>query len=240
MPADLIIYAIVAAGLIFWLRSVLGTRHGEERERPNPYLAPDENETRTLALAEGEKFVSAEEKIAKLAQNAGIVKSIASKTAEHGLLEVARHDRNFDVDFFLDGAQDAFAMIVESYADGDRETLENLLAAPVYNAFDQGIAQREARREKQVAEIHAIRKAEITDARVDGKKAFITVRFLAEETTVTRDEQGTIVAGHPEKTTQMKDVWVFGRDLKSRDPSWLVYETRSDFDGDNDQIPNAV
>ena len=41
MPADLIVYAVVAAGLIFWLRSILGTRHGEEHERPNPFLTPE-------------------------------------------------------------------------------------------------------------------------------------------------------------------------------------------------------
>ena len=239
MPADLIVYALIAAGLVFWLRSVLGTRHGEERERPNPYIPQDDQDARTLALAGGEKMMLPEEKIAQLAAAPGLVKSIAGKTAELGLVEIARADRNFDIDIFLDASQDAFAMIVESYAEGERETLRNLLAPAVYGAFEHGITDREARGEQVVAEIHAIRKAEVTDARLDGKTAFITVRFHAEETTVTRDSAGTIISGHPEKTTQMRDVWVFGRDIKSRDPSWLVYETRSDEHGDNDSIPNS-
>ena len=32
MTADLLVYALVAAGLVFWLRSILGTRHGDERQ----------------------------------------------------------------------------------------------------------------------------------------------------------------------------------------------------------------
>ncbi len=40
MPADIVIYAVVAIGLIAWLRSILGTRNGSERSRPNPFMAP--------------------------------------------------------------------------------------------------------------------------------------------------------------------------------------------------------
>ena len=240
MPADLIVYALIAAGLVFWLRSILGTRSGAERERPNPYLVPDASENGGLPLIEGASALGMEERIAKLAIEPGKVKSIASKTAELGLIEIARTDRSFDIDFFLDGAQDAFAMIVESYADGDREALKNLLAPGVYAAFEGGISAREARHEKQIADIHAIRKAEVVDAKLEGKKAFITVRFIAEETSVTRDALGEIISGHPDRTTQMKDIWTFGRDLKSKDPSWLVYETKADEDGsDNEKIPNA-
>jgi predicted lipid-binding transport protein (Tim44 family) len=239
MSMDLIIYALIAVGLVFWLRSVLGTRHGDERERPAPYLT-DDKDLRTLPLAEAEHIPGPEEKIARLAATPGPVKKIAGKTAELGLMEIARADRGFDIDFFLEGAQDAFAMIVESYAEGDREALKGLLAPPVYAAFEQGIAARESRRETQHAEIHAIRAAEVVDARLSGKTASITVRFVAEETSVTRDELNTLISGHPDRTTQMKDVWTFGRELKSRDPSWLVYETKADDDGtDNEHIPNS-
>ena len=57
----------VAAGLIFWLRSILGTRHGEERERPNPFLAPDNNDNpKTDAPKAVEAAVSPEERITRL------------------------------------------------------------------------------------------------------------------------------------------------------------------------------
>jgi len=69
--------------------------------------------------------------------------------------------------------------------------------------------------------------------------ALITVRFWADERTVTKDENQNIISGHPDKTTVMRDVWTFSRDVKSRDPRWLVVETREDGIEDNETIPNT-
>jgi predicted lipid-binding transport protein (Tim44 family) len=239
VPADLIIYALIAAGLVFWLRSVLGTRHGEERERPNPYLKIEIIGADGAPLGEAAEILSAAERIEKLAQNPEKVKAIGSKTAELGLLEIAKIDKTFDIDFFLQGTQDAFAMIVEAYAAGDRETLKDLLSPGVYKAFDGGIALREERGETQITDIHAIRKAEVTEAKIEGRTAFITLRIVADESSVTRDAQGNIISGSLEKTTQTKDIWTFGRDLKSKDPSWLVYETRTDIGDNYESVPGA-
>lgn len=238
MPADLIVYALVAAGLVFWLRSVLGTRHGEERDRPNPFLAPDQQDETTDTPA-FPNDLNPEEQIAALAQTPRKNYSVDNKTAENGLIEIAKADRDFDIDFFLEGAQDAFAIIVESFAGGDRETLKNLLADDVYTAFETAITQREERGETQMTEIHAIRKVAVLKAVLDKKMVYITAKFTAEETSVTRDKDDEIIAGNPDKTTEMNDIWTFGRDIKSKDPSWLLYETRGDFEDDNDLIPDT-
>lgn len=242
MSADLIVYALVAAGLIFWLRSILGTRHGDEKSRPNPYVssadAPSDLPLDTGHLPE-ERPPSPAEKIQELLENPIRGMSIDNKTAELGLMEIIASDRNFDINFFLEGAQEAFAIIVEAFGEGDRDTLKGLLSPSVYEAFDGAITQREKDEHTMQTEIHAIQKAEIIEARMDKKLALITVRFTADETTVTRDADDAVIAGHPDKVTKMRDVWVFGRDVKSRDPRWLVHETRGDFDGDNETIPNS-
>ena len=89
-----------------------------------------------------------------------------------------------------------------------------------------------------MTEIHAVKKAEVIAARLEGKKAFVTVRFTADETTVTKNSNGEIIEGNPDKVVQMRDVWTFGRDVNSKDPRWLVYETRDDLEDDNESIPN--
>ncbi|MCF8495626.1 MAG: Tim44/TimA family putative adaptor protein [Alphaproteobacteria bacterium] len=243
MPADLIVYAIVAAGLVIWLRSILGTRNGDETQRPNPYLPAadqpvgDARSARPFAatVATG----AYEEKITELAKNPVGGLSVANKAAEEGLLEILKADREFDVKDFLQKAQDAFAIVTESFAAGDRETLRDLLAPPVYDVFEQAITERESRRETLQTEIRAIEKAEITEAAVRRKTAFITIRFSAREARVHRDEDGTILSGSLESLTTLSDIWVFAHDIGSRDPRWLVMETRGDFDGDNDVIPNS-
>ena len=117
--------------------------------------------------------------------------------------------------------------------------LQDLLNEEVYSAFDGAISAREEKEETLENEIQAIRKAEITKAELDGKHAVITVRFIVDEITVTKDKDGEILSGHPEKKTEMRDLWAFARDVKSRDPRWLVVETRGDIDEDNETIPNT-
>ncbi len=240
MPPDLIVYALVAAGLVFWLRSVLGTRHGEEREQPNPFLGSETTDI-PLKNGEGQKPVmhSAEEQIISLAEEPRKNYSVANKTAEIGLIEISKADKAFDIDVFLEGAQDAFVYIVESFAEGDREVLRELLADDVYNAFEGAISQREERKETQSTEIHAVRKAEVIDAKMEGKDAKITVRFVAQENSVTRDEDGNIITGNPDRNTEIIDIWTFGRPVKSKNPTWALVETRGDFEGDNDLIPDT-
>lgn len=239
MPADLFIYALVAAGLIFWLRSVLGTRHGEERSRADALLSTDP------AIKDSEEFmsevksiISQDDEIRELAKNPVKNYSIANKSAENGLLDISAKS-DFDIHFFMEGAQDAFVMIVEAFADGDREELRSLVAEDVYNAFEGAIAEREEKKQTQITDIHAIRKAEIIEARLEGRAAYITLRVVAEESSITKDVDDKIIAGHPDKTTVMQDVWVFKRDIKSRNPAWLVVETRGGFEEDNDLIPDS-
>ncbi len=243
MPVDIIVYALVAAGLIFWLRSILGTRHGDERSRPNPYEAPPENANADDALSGtlpmDDRVPTPEDKVAELAKNPMRGMSIEGKSAEAGLLDITKADKDFDINFFLEGAQEAFVIVVEAFGEGDRDTLNGLLAPNVFDAFDQAIAEREKNDETMQTEIHAIKKAEITDARLDRKTALITVRFTAEETSVIKDSNGEIVSGHPDKVTQMRDMWVFSREVRARDPRWFLHETKGDFDGDNETIPNS-
>lgn len=226
VQADLILYAIVAAGLVFWLRSVLGTRHGDERERPNPFVAPAADAAKANAPAAEEPGVlSLPTMQAVLPRNV----SLASDVVERRLGEIAAQDSHFDIAKFAQGAQDAFAIIVESFAAGDRETLKNLLAPAVYAAFESSIAQREQSGDTMSTEIHAVKKAEILDAAVEDKTAYVTIRFIADETCVIRTKDGVILSGDPDRITEMNDIWVFSKPLRSRDPRWFLHETR---DGD--------
>lgn len=251
MAADLLVYGLVAAGLVFWLRNILGTRQGDEHKRgnqmfsgaDNPQSPGESNAQDDSALASpdnpGVKALETEDMIAMLADNRGGVMSIDNKTAENALLEIAKADKQFNIRQFLEAAQDAFVYIVEAFAEGDRDTLEGLLGKDVFNAFEAAIRDRNGRSETQETQIHAIRKAEVIEAAIRDRKARITVRFIADETSVTRAEDGDILHGDPDRVTEMRDIWTFERDIKSRDPRWLVVETRGDFDGDNDLIPDT-
>lgn len=226
LPVDILLYALVAAGLVFWLRSVIGTRHGDERERPNPFTsAPAEKPAFEGTDAAKTLDLPAIADTGMMPRNA----SITNAASEMGLEDIARADRSFDPVSFITAAQEAFAIVVEAFAKGDRETLRDLLADPVYSAFDAALRDREKKGETVSTEIHAVRHADITDARLTGKDAYITIRFTADETCVIRNANGAILSGDPDRITEMVDLWTFTRNVKSRDPRWLLCETR---DGD--------
>lgn len=229
MPADILLFALIAAGLVFWLKSILGTRHGEERDRPNPFSRAaieqaKQNETAPAAAAmpiadEGEVI-----EVVPLPAYFTIADGVQDKVSR-----IAQADRTFSINHFAQGAGDAFAFVVEAFADGDRATLKDLLAPSVYNAFDAALTDRDTRGETVETEIHAVRKAELIDADLRDNMIYLTVQFTADETCVIRDKDGVVLSGHPDHVTEMVDVWMFGRSVKAKDPRWLVFETR---DGD--------
>jgi predicted lipid-binding transport protein (Tim44 family) len=222
MPVDILIYAIVAAVMVFWLRNVIGTRHGEEKQRPNPF------EKREI-----EKPVAdvVEMKPVKNVTAAKSKKSISSgnTNAEAGLVQIALADKNFDTAQFVENASDAFTYIVTAFAEGDTDTLKDLCNDDVYRAFESAITDRVEKGETVTTEIHSVRKADIVDAGVDkNKMAYVTIRFTADETYVIRDSSGAIIAGHPDRVTEMTDKWTFSRNVRSTDPRWLLSKTEDD------------
>ena len=240
MAAELMVYALIAAGLIFWLRSILGTRSDDEPNISMPKLElGDDGKVIGLGSQDGDRGEDKLALIEELAQNEKGNMAIENQAAQDGLVGIVEVDRDFDVYVFLQAAQDAFVFVVESFADGDRDTLQDLLSPQVFDAFNGAIDSREKADESMQTEIQSIQKSEILEARIDGKTALVTVRFWADEISVTKDKDENIVHGHPDKVTQMRDVWTFSRDIKSRDPRWLVVETREDGANDNETIPNT-
>lgn len=212
MGLDLIIYAVVAAGLVLWLRNVIGTRHGDERERPNPFAASEQN---NQAVKEVLAEIINDTKVAGLsdAANAAINKI---RSAQHG----------FDVGTFTKNAGDAFKMIAEGFAKGDREILKMLLSPALYAAFDSALVERERKGETLETEIHAVKKVELIDANLDGNTAALTLKITATETIVHRDSSGRVIEGDANHIIDMVDIWIFSRDLKSKDPTWYLSGTQ--------------
>ncbi len=241
MPVDLLLYIIVAAVLVIWLRNTLGTRHGDERQRPSPFSEQRQDE----AADRRGRIVDITDAVSPVADDSPVISpfqglQIADRAAEEGLKEIMRADRTFDPHRFVSGAKDAFPLIVEAFADGDVATLQELLVPNVFHAFEDVIEARAASGETVKTEIHSVRRADIIEARLVERMAFIKIRFTAEETCVIRDRDGRIVSGNPDRLTEMTDVWTFGRDIRGKDPTWHLYETSDDAPEDHKTpLPDA-
>ncbi len=215
---DIIFFAMVAAFIALRLRSVLGRRTGHERRRPSRFDQAGADSGKVVPLPERDKPKPVEEEIPVADPKDAAVKA--------GLTEIRLADPSFDLDRFLAGARTAFGMIIEAFAKGDKETLQHLLAPEVYENFSAAIDERVAAGHTLTSEIVAIRGIEILEARLDGTRARITLRFVSEQINVTRDADGHLIDGSPSRIVEVVDIWTFERDVHSRDPNWLLVETR--------------
>ena len=73
----------------------------------------------------------------------------------------------------------------------------------------------------------SIDKSDIIGAEVKGKTAHVTMRFVSQLVSATRDRDGNVIDGSPDKVTDVTDVWTFARDLSSRDPNWKLVATEA-------------
>jgi predicted lipid-binding transport protein (Tim44 family) len=208
----LIILAMVFVFVALRLWSVLGRRTGHEQPMPkaDAVLAP-----RSTPVS-----VPSTDPHAQLTHE-----SATAPGAAVGLRAIAAAEPQFDAVRFVEGAKQAYGMILEAYWRGDRDALAQLVDPEVAGAFVQAIADREAAGEQLDNRLVSIEQAQIEDASIDGQTAHIRIRFDADIAAVTRDRDGNVVAGSLVDAVPTHDVWTFSRVLKSPDPNWVLTET---------------
>ncbi len=213
MDGDLLItliFAAIAVFVIFKLRSVLGTRTGLEKKH-DPF-APAETRDNVVQLPErrAEPAPSAEPRT----------------PLESGLTSIRRADSSFDPDRFLEGAKAAFEIIVTEYAAGNTEKLEPLLAENVLESFAGAIKQRQEAGHVLDTQIVAIRSAVLKHAELRGREARLTVEIVSQQINAVKDKStGVVIEGDAKAEETVTDVWTFGRETRSSDPTWLLVET---------------
>jgi predicted lipid-binding transport protein (Tim44 family) len=227
-----IIFLALAVFIFLRLRNVLGQRTGGERP---PYDRAARNVVQGAPDSKVVPMPGTMMDQAPLAPTADVAaptdrwKGLAEPGTPlaQGLDAIVAQDSSFDPRHFLSGARSAYEMIVLAFANGDRRALKDLLSSEVFESFDAVIRDRERHEQKTETRFVSIDKAEIVSAETRDRTAQLTVRFVSQMISVTRDKVGAIVDGNPEKVADITDVWTFARDITSRDPNWKLVGTGS-------------
>jgi predicted lipid-binding transport protein (Tim44 family) len=192
---EFIILAVLAGVVLFQLYAVLGRKVGRGPESlpqsgvvPTPLDAP----RGPASAAEGAPSLT-------------------------GLAALRARDASFDPTAFLQGARQAYQMIVKAFAEGDRSALKPLLAAPVMAGFESAIREREGAGRSESVEFLQTPRADLENVSVTGDIVHAGVRFLAEYRSRTKDAEGEAVDDR-----RAAEVWTFERDIKSRNPNWTL------------------
>jgi len=198
---DVIIYAALATVVVVVFYSVLGKQTGfggvpEEKSDPVDFGMEDPNRK------------SAPEPNPEIERL--------------GLSGITRLDPSFSISHFMSGATAAYSMILEAFANGDRDLLKDLLTPDTYAIYDEAISAREAAGQTQITDLGRLRKASINAARTEGSIAHISVLYEADLTSALRDADGELVMGDPDVLSSVSEVWEYERDMKGSDLNWRL------------------
>jgi predicted lipid-binding transport protein (Tim44 family) len=233
-----IMFLVLAVVIILKLRSVLGRRTTDDEARI------DRNRSLERARAAGkaganDKVVAmprrersdqpSEATVAASAAEEERVRTFAGgdQSLAEGLLAIFRADSSFDPDGFVKGARQAYEMIVTAFAEGNRKALKNLLSKEVFDGFAGAISDREARGEIIDQSFVGINKADLLEAELKNGTAQVTVKFVSELISATRDRAGAVITGDTKKIKEVVDIWTFAREVASRDPNWRLIATQA-------------
>ncbi|MCH9765895.1 MAG: Tim44/TimA family putative adaptor protein [Alphaproteobacteria bacterium] len=239
-----LIALIAAVVVVLKLRSVLGRRTEDDdarierqaRERELGDQSPSGTSDNVVTLprpgtdlddhkSEPSRPTAEEirERIQKMANN--------DPRLTKGLESVLAADPEFDPDHFIDGAKQAYELIVTAFAEGNLKVLRDILSDDVYRSFAQAVKEREKDGVVLDQTFVGINKANVLEAEVADGAASVVVRFGSEMISVTRDESGEIKAGDPNQVEDITDIWTFSRDVSTSraraNPNWQLVATQA-------------
>jgi predicted lipid-binding transport protein (Tim44 family) len=222
---------LVLAGLaifIFWrLRSVLGTRTGNERSAREIFLP----EAKSRSVEVGDRTIDVNDDVerGRPVPQRPVWTDIAPEGSSLALNleEIRKADQFFDGKAFLGGAKIAYEMIVEAFAKGDKAALRKLLSPEVLDGFSKVIDARAKDGQKFDFRFIGFEQAQIRQATMVGSTATIDVRFVTQVISTTYDKAGAMIDGDPQAVREVADLWSFERDVTQKDPNWRVVATET-------------
>jgi predicted lipid-binding transport protein (Tim44 family) len=221
----LTVILMVAAALVMWkLKSVLGTKTGfETKNESDPVRRPADVASNVSTMGNSQKSPTD--------QPAETLPPVWQGHAEPGspsaqvFDQMAQSDPAFTVALFINGAKQAYEMIIEAYARGDRKTLKPLLTTETYDGFIKEIDRREKAGETVSLQFVGITGTTVHDVRLDRNLATISLRFASQMISATKDKTGQILSGDAMQLRDVIDVWSFERDMTARNPNWKLAAT---------------
>tara|TARA_B100000575_G_scaffold288187_1_gene287801 strand:- start:651 stop:1226 length:576 start_codon:yes stop_codon:yes gene_type:complete len=149
---DIIIFAAIAAFIIYRLRSVLGKRTGfEGRPKQTKNIKPTNIDKKNIPVL---------------------------KDNESKLEEAYKSVENFDHKTFLEGAKKAFEIIITAFNSGDKTTLKQLVSKDVFKAFEDAIDNNNNNPSSQ---FYSLIIDNIESVKIENGLINISVKFISEQ-----------------------------------------------------------
>ncbi len=219
---DIVIWAMIAGLIFLRLRSVLGRRTGNERQSHGDGLGRPHAAAGDSGGRDGDHAAAGNGDEAGLDSFKGLAPQV-----RQGLEAIWRSDKTFDMDRFLDGARKAYGVILEGFWGGSKEDIRPFISDDIFAQFSSAIEAREKEGLTVENELVETTEMAVDDARLEGDVAEITLRFVSDIISITRNRDGDLVEGNMSDAVKVTDIWTFAKGTLSNDPNWTLIATRA-------------
>jgi len=212
---QLLVLAGIAVFLILRLKNVLGTREGFEKPPlPKPNGRADRSDFEVIEGGPDRDITD------HVDENSTDAKALSA---------MKRVEPSFSVSEFVQGGRGAYEMILMGFERGELDSIQPFMSEEIFDSFVDAVAHREDQGLTIEAEFIGVRETTVVEATFDEgeQRAEITMRFVAELTSVVRDRGGDIVEGDPKTVKKQKDTWTFARNMGTDDPNWHLVATEA-------------
>ena len=215
---DILILAMIAVFIINRLRNVLGKKTGNESDIVEKFTQ------RKNSFKESEPDSVSDKKLSKLDNN--VQKNLHSnKKINSAINEILKIDDKFEINSFCDGAKKAFEFILTEYSKNNLKALEKLVSRSMHKAFEDQINLRVKNKEKLEITVISVKNPEIKSVNLEKKYvAYFKLLFDSEQVQITKNSNDDIIDGDNNQILQIKEIWTFSKNLKSKDPNWILEE----------------
>ena len=209
---------MIAVFIINRLRNVLGKKTGNESDIVEKFTQ------RKNSFNESEPDSVSDQKVSKLDNH--VKKNLHSnKKINSAINDILKIDDEFEINSFCDGAKKAFEFILTEYSENNLKALEKLVSKNIYKAFEDQINLRAKKKEELEITVISVKNPEIKSVSLEKKYiAYFKLLFDSEQVQVTKNSKGEVVDGDNNQILQIKEIWTFSKNLKSKDPNWILEE----------------
>ena len=141
----------------------------------------------------------------------------SEQVMEYSRKQILDLDKNFNFHNFVQGAKEAFKIIVEAFNNKKVEEIKHLVSTEVYDNFQKSVDSKNNNFE--TFNISSV-KASILNIEVVKNYANIKVRFLS--------SQKVTLNNKIKNLENIKDIWTFEKDMTTSSLLWKLVEVGTD------------
>lgn len=216
---DILIFAVIAAFLLFRLKNVLG-EYNDDDEASQDKDKPNQNKPPYTVVVEKTEEIKPKSKKRKGAldwpSDLPDFSLVTDATTHNRLLKLHDQKDDFNPQQFLSGSMRAYDMILDAFENKDRATLEMLLTKKMLKKAESKLSDGGMTTQSDEVYSPEAQEALISDVKTSKSEIKLTVDFWSADVSTPK------IAGEYDKRAMFHDRWIFTQPIDETSDIWLL------------------